>query len=82
MDMVLALSQRALVGKFDFIKLSWKEIVTWIWDTWKLIIKDISPVMALDGSWNYIFHFLLEEDRCTIEKRLWVIGHGSLIMKR
>lgn len=39
------------------------------------------PVMLLDGAW-IIFHFLSKDDRRVVEERFWVIGHGSLVLKR
>ena len=60
-DMVL-LSLRALVEWFDFINPSRLEIVSWVRDSWKSPIRNLSRVMTLDGGWT-IFHFLSEEDR-------------------
>ena len=79
MDMVLTLSQRSLVGKFEFINLTKNEILEWIREKWKPFIKNIPKVLALVNGW-FVFHFSSEEDKIVVEEHFWVYGRGSLVL--
>ena len=81
MDMVESLSLRSLVGKFEYTKLGWLTILAWIREVWKLVIRYIPQVVLLANGW-IIFQFLYEEDRQIINRHLWVIGQGSLVLSR
>ena len=78
--MVLSLYNRALVGKFKFIKLSILEILEWIHLKWKSIIKEAARVFMLMNGW-ICFQFIFEEDRKKIDI-FWVIEKGSLVLNR
>ena len=58
-NMVMALSQRDLVSKFENNKLSRLEILSWVREKWKPLIKNISRVLLLVNGW-IIFQFLYE----------------------
>ena len=47
------------MGKFEFVKLSRNEILEWIRDKWKPMVKKIPRLMSLVNEW-YSFHFLSE----------------------
>ena len=61
MDMVESLSMRALVGNFEYIKISLSTILAWIREVWKPLIHYVSRVILLDNGW-IIFQFLYQED--------------------
>ena len=67
MDMVSVLSQRDLVGKFEFIKLNRNEILDWIQCKWKPFISNIPRVVMLVNGW-IVFQFPMKEDRNAIEE--------------
>ena len=77
--MVEALSERALVGRFEYIKLTRVDILPWIRSKWKSFLTNIPRVMTLINGW-VVFHFLLVEDREPIERHFWVINMGSLVL--
>ena len=72
LDMVMALNKRALVGKFEYIKLSTLEILAWVREQWKPLIKKILQVLLLVNGW-IISQFLFEEDKKVIRENVWVI---------
>ena len=51
MDSVVALSQRALVGKFKYIHPSREEILEWIIVSWNLFIVKLPRVLILVNGW-------------------------------
>ena len=67
MDMLSVLSQRNLVGKFDFIKLNRNTILDRIQCKWKSFISNIHRVLMLVNGW-IVFQFMTEEDRKAIEE--------------
>ena len=81
MEMVLSLTNRSLVGKFKFVKLTRLEILEWIRIKWKPIIKTFPRVLMLMNKW-ICFYFISEEDRKKIEERFWVIEKSSSVLMR
>ena len=79
MESVEALSKRALVGCFEYIRHGWAEILDWIQVIWKPLIKSIPRVILVANRW-IISQFLSEEERAIIESQFWVIGQVSLVI--
>ena len=80
-DLVEALSEMDLVGRFKYIKLSRSEILDWIHCKWKPFISNMSWVMMIANGW-VVFHFMSKEDRKPTGGRLWVIGRRYLVLVR
>ena len=63
---MMDLSQRDLIGKFEYINMSRGDILSWVWRKWKPFIENMPKVFMLVNGWVF-FQFLLEEDRRIIE---------------
>ena len=55
--------------------------LSWVREQWKPILKAVPRVLSLVNGWT-LFQFLMEEDRAIVENRYWIIGEGSLVLKR
>lgn len=80
-EMVQALSNRALLGKSEFIKLSRSEILNWIRIKCKSIINHIRRVIILMNGW-ICFLLLSKVDRKNIEDCFCDIEDVSLVFTR
>ena len=80
-DMVFSLTNRDLVWKFEFVKLTRMDIMEWICLKWEPIIKTVPRVLMLMNRCIW-FQFISEEDRKNIEEQFWVIEKGSLVHMR
>ena len=49
--MVHSISTNALVGKLEFVKLSRLELLDWVREKWKPLIKTILRVLMLMKGW-------------------------------
>ena len=67
LDMVIDLTQRALIEKFEYIKLSRSNILISVHNKWKPYIKSIPGVLTLVNGWE-VFQFLSEIDIKVIEE--------------
>ena len=79
--MVSKLTSNALVGKFEFIKITRLEFLDWVRLKWNPLIKTVPRDLMIMNDW-ICFHFLLAEDRMKIEERFRVIEKGSLVLTR
>ena len=66
-DMVNYLTQRALIEKFEYIKLSRLNILSSVHNKWKPYIENIPRVLTLVNGWE-VFQFLSEIDIKVIEE--------------
>ena len=80
-DMVLALSNRALVVRFEYLKLSRAFVISWVREYWKSLLISVPKVLTLVNGWT-MFQFLTIKDCATVESRYWILGEGSLVLKR
>ena len=78
-DMVSALSPCALVGRFEYFKLSCSVILAWVREVWKPILKTVPKVVMLINGW-VPFQFLTVDDRTTIESQYQILGLGYLVL--
>ena len=78
-DMVSALSPCALVGRFEYFKLSRSVILAWVREVWKPILKTIPKVVMLINGW-VPFQFLTIDDKTTIESQYQILGLGYLVL--
>jgi len=81
LDRVQHLSDCALVGRLENTKASFATMKDWTISYWRPILQYNPLFSTLVNGW-YIFHFLNSEDREKIERRTWLIGHGSLVLQR
>ena len=80
--MILILSDNALVGNMEFVKLFLLDLMNWVRDKWKPLNKMVLRVLMLMND-QFCFIFLLVEDqKILIEDRFWVIEYGTLVLLR
>lgn len=80
-DMVSALSKRTVIGKFEYLKPSRADILSWVRLKWKGVVNNIPRILQLSNGW-LLFLFLSKEDRMVVESRYWILGMGSLVLDR
>ena len=51
-DMVVALSKRCLVGRFEYLKLSREAILSWVREHWRPLLKFVPKVLSLVNGWT------------------------------
>lgn len=78
-DMVLTLSQRDLIGRFEYIKPYRSDILAWVQECWKPLLKSVPKVLTLVNGW-VLFQILSIEDREAFESQYWILGLGSLVL--
>ena len=81
LDHVKHLSECALVGRMENVKVSFEALREWLQVHWKPILLYTPLFSTLINGW-YIFHFLSAKDRENIEKISWFIGRGSMVLQR
>jgi len=81
LDQVKHLSDCALVGKMENVKVSFEALRDWILAHWEPILKYTPHFSTLTNGW-YIFYFHTDNHREIIEKSPWLIGRGSMVLQR
>lgn len=80
-DMVLGLSKRALLGRFDYVKMARPTLIRCMMTSWKPPIKYTPKVYVLVNG-RFCFHLLTEDSLRKILDRYWVVDEGSLVFYR
>jgi len=81
LDRVKHLSDCAMVGRLENVKVPFKTVRDWIKLHWKPILHYSPLFSTLINGW-YIFHFLTIKDRERITAGPWLIGRGSLVLHK
>jgi len=81
LNRMLSLSTKALVGIFFYVKMSKDRLKAWISKEWKQFLGYCPRFCMLSNFW-IVFHFLSEEDLWKVEKKVWLIDIGVLMLKK
>jgi hypothetical protein len=81
MDRVTSLSEKALVGKFYYTRMTKVQLSDWILGFWKPLLG-YSPRFSLLSNHWMVFHFLSEGDLLRVLNSPWIVGRGVLMLKR
>jgi hypothetical protein len=77
----MSLSEKALIGKFFYVRLNKSQVEDWVLRHWKPLVGYCPRFNILSNHW-LVFHFLAEEDLLRILDSPWIFDHGILMLKR
>ena len=69
------------MGRFEYVKISRLEILSWVREFCKLLLKSILKVVMLINGW-VLFQFFSVEDKVIIESQYWILGLDPLVLGR
>jgi hypothetical protein len=81
MDKVLGLTEKSLIGKFFYAKMSLRHLTEWMISVWKPILGNCPRFNLLTNHW-LVFNFLSESDLFRILETPWIFDKGVLMLKR
>ena len=81
MDRVQHLTECAMLGHLENVKVTFEAMREWLVKHWKPILEYTPLFSTLVNGW-YIFHFLSIKDRESISNRPWLLGRGSLVLQQ
>jgi hypothetical protein len=81
LDRVEALSSRALVGRFEYIVPSRGEVIKWVNNEWNSYLGYCAGFITFMKGW-VCFQFMKDNDLHKVLDRFWMLGKGSLVLKK